>query len=38
MLPSSTSSEEDNILNLRIFAQNIRNNDEDPVLFEDTVN
>ena len=38
MLPSCTSSEEDNIPNLRIFAQNIRNNDEDPMLFEDTVN
>ena len=36
MLLSYTTSEEDNIPNLRIFAQNIRNNDEGPKLYEDT--
>ena len=35
MLSSHTSSEEDNITNLRIFSQNTRNNDEGPKLFED---
>ena len=35
MLSSHTSSEEDNITNLRIFAQNTRNNDEGPKLLED---
>ena len=36
MLLSYTTFEEDNIPNLRIFAQNIRNNDEGPKLYEDT--
>ena len=36
MLSSYTSSEEDNIPNLRIIVQNIRNNNEGPKLFEDT--
>ena len=31
-----TSSEEENILYLRKFAQNIRNNNEDLRLFKDT--
>ena len=36
MLTSCTSFEEENIPNLRKFAQNTRNNDEGPKLFEDT--
>ena len=36
MLSSYTSSEEDNIPNLRIFVQNTRNNDEGLKLVEDT--
>ena len=36
MLTSYTSSEEGNIPYLRKFAQNIRNSDEGPKLFEDT--
>ena len=36
MLTSYTSSEEENIPYLRNFAQNIRNNNEGPKLFEDT--
>ena len=36
MLSSYTSSEEDNIPNFWIFAQNNRNNDEGRKLFEDT--
>ena len=36
MLSSHTSSEKDNIPNLRIFAQNIRNSDEGPKLCEVT--
>ena len=36
MLTSHTSSEEEKILYLRKFAQNIRNNNEGPQLFEDT--
>ena len=36
MLTSNTSSEKENIPCLRKFAQNIRNYDEGPKLFEDT--
>ena len=36
MLTSYTSSEEKNIPYLRIFAQNIKSNDEGSKLFEDT--
>ena len=36
MLTSHTSSEEEKILCLRKFAQNIRNNNEGPQLTEDT--
>ena len=36
MLTSYTSSEEGNIPYLQKFAQNIRNNDEGPKLFEYT--
>ena len=36
MLSSYTSSEEDNIPNLRIFAQTIINNNEGHKPFEDT--
>ena len=36
MLTSHTSSEEEKILYLRKFAQNIRNNNEGPQLLEDT--
>ena len=36
MLSSYTSSEEDNIPYLRMFAQTIRNNNEGSKLFEDT--
>ena len=36
MLTSHTSSEEEKISYLRKFAQNIRNNNRDPQLFEDT--
>ena len=36
MMTQYTSSEEGNIPYLRKFAQNIRNNDEGPKLFEDT--
>ena len=36
MLTSHTSSEEENILYLQEFAQNIRNNNEGPQLLEDT--
>ena len=36
MLTSYTSSEEENILYLRKFDQNIRNNNEHPRLFEGT--
>ena len=36
MLKSRTSSEEEKILFLRKFAQNIRNNNEGPQLLEDT--
>ena len=35
MLTSYTSSEEENIPNLRKFARNIRNNNESPRLFEE---
>ena len=38
MLTSYTSSEEENIRYLRKFAQNIKDNDEGPQLFEDTAN
>ena len=36
MLTSYTSSEEENFPYIRKFAQNIRNNNEGPKLFEDT--
>ena len=36
MLTTYTSSEEENIPYLLLFAQNITSNDEDPKLFEDT--
>ena len=36
MLTSQTSSEEEKILYLRKFSQNIRNNNEGPQLLEDT--
>ena len=36
MLASHTSSEEEKILYLQKFAQNIRNNNEGPQLLEDT--
>ena len=35
MLTTYTSSEEENIPYLLLFAQNITSNDEDPKLFED---
>ena len=36
MLTSHTSTEEENILHLRKFPQNVRNNNEGPQLLEDT--
>ena len=36
MLTSQTSSEEEKILYLRKFSQNIKNNNEGPQLLEDT--